>query len=86
MPPQTRKAAEPKTLTFAYDGTEYTVPADFTDSLAFHEHIEDGNYVLCARDLLGPRQWREFQRSKARTYEHALELVNAWSDAVGLGK
>ena len=85
MPPQPRKT-EAKTLTFTYDGAEYTVAADFTDSLAFHEHIEDGNYVLCARDLLGPRQWRAFQAAKPRTYEHALELVNAWSDAAGLGK
>jgi hypothetical protein len=86
MPPTTRKAAEPKTLTFTYDGTEYTVAADFPDSLSFHEHIEDGHYVLLARDLLGPRQWRTFQSKPGREHLHALELVNAWSDAAGLGK
>jgi hypothetical protein len=86
MPPR-QKAVETKVemVKFAYDGDEYEVRADFPDTIAFHEHIEDGNYMLLARDLLGPRQWRAFQAAHEK-YEQALELVNAWGDRIGLGK
>lgn len=75
----------PKPVEFSYDDTTYTASSDAAEDIDAREHLEDGNMTLFARALLGPEQWRRF-KSKKRTYDDALNLVNAWSDAAGLGK
>lgn len=88
--PETETETEPveaaaPPLKFTFRGDEWEAPADFRDSIEFHETIEDGDFTKLARAILGPAQWRQFKLKHTR-YTDALELANAWSDAAGLGK
>jgi hypothetical protein len=76
-----------ETVKFTYDGVEYEVSAtaDVYDSLDFREAMEDSDHTLMARALLGPRQWAQFKLTHKK-YTQAIEMINAWGDAVGLGK
>lgn len=79
------KPVEDATMKFSFDGVEYEVRADIFDDIDFREHLEDGDHTLVARALLGARQWAEFKQ-KHRKRQTAVELINAWGDAAGLGK
>jgi len=79
------KPATAEKVKFSYDGVEYEVAADIQSSIEFNEHLEDGNLTLLARAVVGRSQWAMFRRNHT-SYQEALDLVNAWSTAAGLGK
>jgi hypothetical protein len=89
-PEQAAAAAEAteepaKAVEFEFDGVTWTIAADAFEDLGVREHLEDGDLVLVAREMLGPQQWRRF-RAKKRDRAQAYDLINAWGEAAGLGK
>ncbi len=79
--------AKSETVKFTYGGTEYECPnsSDIMDALEFMLAAEDGHDLQMARALLGPQQWRNFA-NKHRKADDARKMINAWSEAAGLGK
>lgn len=74
----------PKTVTFPWNGQEWTIPAKGDDwPYEAVEALEQGRMVTFVRHLLGPDQMRQFARGTRTTAGDAAELGNAAMDAAG---
>lgn len=82
---KTEVAAEELSVTFRYDGTEYTVPSPKVWPLEVMEAQEESRTVGALRALLGEVQWAEF-RKEPRTVQDLGDILEACFDAVNLNQ
>lgn len=89
--PAKNEVDEIETVTFTVNirgkEVELTAPASLDDApmdagLAF----EDEKYMKAFSIMLGPSQMQKLRNAGARSSEFGGTIMNAWSDATGLGE
>ena len=70
-------------ISFSYDGLDFTVPPAREWDLDVMENYEDGKIATTCRSLLGPDQWAAF-RKKKRTVGDLEDLFEAIQTGLGI--
>lgn len=77
-------AARSETITFTYDGDEYTVANGDDISIDLLEAIEARRTAGAIRAILGEAGWAKF-RERHDKVSHLNEIADKWSEATGSG-
>jgi hypothetical protein len=72
-----------ESVSFDYDGHNYTIAPTTEWDLDVLESYEDGKIAATVRALLGPEQWATF-RSKKRNVGDLGSLFEALQSAIGI--
>lgn len=72
-----RAEAEDRDITFEYDGEEWTVEASRAKQLEFLAALEDEDYIVAMRLVLGRDDATRFFRGRS------VEDIGKWFDALG---
>lgn len=72
-----RDEAEDRDITFEYDGEEWTVRAASAKQLEFLAALEDEDYIVAMRLVLGRDDAARFFRGRS------VEDIGRWFDALG---
>lgn len=75
------ESVEPTTVTFDFDGVEYTVPSPKKWPIEVIEAQEDGRLAGAVAELLGAKQYKAFKKVP-RTMEDLENLTEALFKAV----
>lgn len=78
-----RDEAEERTVTFEYDGDEWSVQSADVKQLEFLAALEDESYIVAMRLALGSEQAARF--FKGRKLEDIGAFFDAMGEAVGSG-
>jgi hypothetical protein len=74
----TEATEEDKPISVEFEGQTYTVETSRLSSIDFFEAMQDNNFALMIRAMLGPAQWKLF---KSRHTD--ITALSAFSDAFG---
>lgn len=77
------EAKEVTSVTFNYDGHDYTVAAGKKVSLDVAEAMEERMWLAATKALLGPDQWKTF-KSKPRDIEDLEALLEKAKGETGV--
>ncbi|SRR6266704_1603641 len=74
----TEATEEDQPITVEFEGETYTVEVSRLSSIDFFESMQDNNFALMIRAMLGPAQWKLF---KSRHTD--INALSGFSDAFG---